>query len=554
MSYCFPAETPWEIIETYADLVRRRHAPRIPSRPPVSWCSWYPYRLGVTEDKILANSRVAALRLKSLGLSIMQVDLGWQKGYLPSSFEENRQFPHGLEWLSQRLGELGFRLGAWIAPFTVSEFDSLVREHPDWLLGGEEASPLKSGEWFWQPHGAIYALDLSHPEAQRWLREKVASLAQRGVTYLKADFLATAADPALRSRHDPGVVAAGGTEALRRGMDIMKKEMISADPRSLLLNCSGPEIPGTGSFPLLYACNDSGNTGYVGWEHHKVNYGLNLAGHLFKQGKWGIIQPSCLCVGLPGTLKEARLRATATFMSGGQVDISDDLTLLPEDRWKVLLATLPPLGKPAKPVELFEPIMTSHWEYDAMSRGEGKILFDTEEEVSRVWSLTVESSWDTWELIALFNYDAPRGRDGRPRITAFHLPMERIGLQTDERYWGYEFWSRQFLGEIPRETTSETYTHHGDSRSLVIGRDRDKLLVSFFGPAVKLLIFRRLRDYPWVVGTSFHQSGGIELDGVVWESEGVLKGDLNRPAGENGWITIVVSHRYGTTSRRSGGM
>src|SRR2546425_5125641 len=36
------------------------------SASPVSWCSWYPYRLGVTEERALANARIAAKRLKPL--------------------------------------------------------------------------------------------------------------------------------------------------------------------------------------------------------------------------------------------------------------------------------------------------------------------------------------------------------------------------------------------------------------------------------------------------------------------------------------------------------
>jgi hypothetical protein len=58
---------------------------------------------------------------------------------------------------------------------------------------------------------------------------------------------------------------------------------------------------------------------------------------------------------------------------------------------------------------------------------------------------------------------------------------------------------------------------------------------------VRLLSLRRARPHPWPVGTSFHQSCGAELAGVVWSGD-ALKGRLERPAGEAGRI-VVASDR-----------
>src|SRR5262249_13364129 len=155
---------------------------------------------------------------------------------------------------------------------------------------------------------------------------------------------------------------------------------------------------------------------------------------LFKQGRWGIIQPSCLCVGLPGTLEEARLRATATFMTGGQVDIGDDLTTLPEDRWQVLLATLPPIGTPARPGDLLELISCSSISYEGMCRGDNPGAVELGgSESSCVWHLPVDGAWDRWDLIALFNYDLPSAdaAGSGTLITRFQLPLERLGLDPE---------------------------------------------------------------------------------------------------------------------------
>ena len=501
---------PWRLLERWGEHVQRKHDIRPPASSPVSWCSWYPYRLTVSEDAVLANARIAAARLKPLGLSVMEVDLGWEQGWLPSEYRENDQFAHGLKWLSGRLAEYGLALGAWNAPFSISEFQAEAKEHPEWLLPDEDGKPAVEGTWFWEPHGAVHVLDLTHPGAQAWLRENITSLGERGVRYLKCDFITSVHDARLRRRHNPRIIGGAGFEAGRLGARIIRDALCAVHPDALILNCNGVEMPGVGVFPLQYTCYDTGNTGYVGWRHLRDVY-ATVACHLYKQGRWGVIQPSCLCVGPPGTLEEARVRATATFLCGGEVNISDDLTRLPEERWQVLLATLPPLGKPAKPIDLFDGDYPS------------------------IWHVRVEADWDAWDLVGLFNFDLPSGRlygqgmpcPYAPDARSFRIPLERLGLDPAAAYWTYEFWSGAFLGEV-----------------------RGALELAFFGPAIKLIALRAARPHPWVVGTGFHQSAGAELHRVRWgESATALRGELHRPAGERGSITIVAPGRGEPTAK-----
>jgi len=486
---------PWRLLERWGEHVQRRHHLQPLAASPVSWCSWYPYRLTVSEQALLANAQAAAARLRPLGLSIMEVDLGWERGWLPSEYRENDQFPHGLRWLAARLGELGLELGVWNAPYSVSEHQALPKEHPEWLIPGEDGRPAVEGTWFWEPHGKVHVLDLTHPGAQAWLAGNIRSLGERGARYLKCDFISSVHSASLRRRHDARIVGGGGTEAGRLGARIISQALAEVQPQALVLNCNGMEVPGLGLFGLLYACYDTGNTGFVGWRHLREVY-TTVACHLYKQGRWGIIQPSCLCVGLPGTLEEARVRATATFLCGGEVNISDDLTSLPEDRWQVLLSVLPPTSRPARPVDLFEA------DYPA------------------VWHLALAADWDQWHLVGLFNFELPCGRYDyqAPERRQFRVPLQRLGLEPGQAYWAYEFWSGRFLGEV-----------------------REALESAFFGPAVQLVALRRARPHPWVVGTSFHQSVGGELAGVGWEQEaGRLCGELRRPAGEQGRIAIFA--------------
>lgn len=530
---------PWATWERYVELVAERNGLRSRQQPPVSWCSWYPYRLGVDEDKVLVNADVGATRLRPLGLSVIEVDLGWEEGYLPSSYRENRQFPHGLAWLATELAKRGLKLGAWKAPYTVSEFDPVAREHPDWLLQGLDGKPQPLGTWFWIPHGQTYALDLTHPEARDYLRRNIRSLAERGARYLKTDFIGAASAPNARGRRDQRLVAGGGIEAARLGSAIIAEEMYKADPEALLLNCNPYEPAGLGYYNLLYTCMDTGNTGFVGWQHLRDVY-TTTAVHMAKNRRWGIIQPSCLCVGLPGTLEEARVRATATFLSGGQVDISDDLTSLPEDRWQVLLATLPPLGLSARPIDLFEPVPVRSLSYEGLCRGEAEALSAGQSKVGpRIWHLPMSREGEAWHLLGLFEFDPPASQ--APLITWFQVPLERLGLDPSGQYWAYEFWSGQFLGIVPRlPLPQEAYRHPGDAATLVLAGKEGCLEVAFFGPAVKLIALRPVHPHPWPVGTSFHQSCGMELAALHWSAqESILHGQLRRPAGQHGSITIA---------------
>jgi hypothetical protein len=550
---------PWALLCAYGDRVSRRHGVRCPESSPVSWCSWYPYRLGVSDQRVRATAEVAAARLRALGLRTLLLDLGWQEGYLPSAFKENDQFPEGLHALSEHLGRMGFALGTWCAPFTISAHDPLAKEHPEWLLGTNDTDrnawkPQPTGSWYWQPYGETFALDLTHPGAQEWLRRQVRSLSERGVRYVKPDFIGGVSAGHLTGRADRTIVAGGGAEAARIGLSILHEEIMGRHPGSLILNCGGPEIPGKGACPLLYTCDDTGNTGYVGWKHLRNDYGSNVAGHLWKNRRWGIIQPSCMVVGLPGGIEEARVRATATFLAGGQVDIGDDLTTLPEDRWQVLLATLPPVGISAVPVDLFGPIETATLGYDASASGRGGDAGRPEEDgIARIWVLPIAAPWDTWTLVGLFNYDTNDNVEyGKAEITRFRLPLRRLGLDPDTAYSVHEFWSAQYLGVSPfARRNPKGYRHPGDTQALISSSEQGIWEVAFFGPGVKLLVVRKRREHPWPAASTFHQSGGVELKDVRW-SKLTLSGVLKRPAGQSGTL-ILAAEGWEVVEARVGG-
>jgi len=559
---------PLALLAAHGDRIKARNHFAAPPEPLANWCSWYPYRLGVTQEKVLVTARAARARgLDRLGLKYLQVDLGWEKDNIPTFFEENERFGRGLGWLSRELRKETFELGVWVGVLCIADTHPIAREHPEWLLRGATGKPFVNYHWFWEPFCPVYSLDVSHPGAQDWLRRNFTRLARKGVRYVKWDFAGIVTGEKLRGRHDPRLVNPRAREAVRTAFRIAQDALNSTGERALMLDCSGTDYAGAGIMGLSYANIDTGNSG-LGWRHLREVY-TSYACHLFKQ-RWALQQPSCLVVGLPGTLEEARVRATVTFMGAGHVDIGDDLTTLPEDRWSVLLATLPPNDTPATPVDLFHPVRTGTLPYLSLIKAKEKkpdakaarqlareIPAEREPEGACVWALPVRADWDEWTLVAVFNWTESAREAGSGVALARRTQVEfrRLGLPAGGEYWAYEFWSGQFLGVIPRRRRPESaYRHPGDFMQPILESDPGWLDLGFHGPAVKLLALRKPRKHPWPVGTSFHQSGGRELADVRWDARTrTLSGRLRRPKGERGFIMIAglpggKTHRLAVTA------
>src|SRR4029453_915559 len=163
------------------------HPPLRLSQPPTGWCSWYCFGPRVTAQQVLDNLDFISRNIP--GLKYIQIDDGYQPA-MGDWLETGAAFGGDVQGVLKRIRERGFEPAIWVAPFIAEEKSNLFREHTDWFVKDTDGRPLRSdkvtfGGW---RHGPWYALDGTHPEAQRHLESVFRTMRESwGVTYFKLD-------------------------------------------------------------------------------------------------------------------------------------------------------------------------------------------------------------------------------------------------------------------------------------------------------------------------------------------------------------------------------
>lgn len=351
-----PTISPLESMERYGDALGRMMEATPAEEIATGWCSWYYYWHGVTEEHIIGNLEELARRPAELPLEYVQIDDGYQ-AEIGDWLTVNGRFPHGMQWLADRIHERGFKAGLWLAPFLMGARSELYREHPDWAVLYKPGKPYIAMQNWGQD---CYALDLTRTEVIKWLGEVFRTICgEWGFDYVKVDFIYAGAVNGFR--HDPNVTRA---QAYRRGLEAIRD---AADDR-FVLACGNPIGPSVGLVDGARIGPDvapywrpAGNPRDMERnrmsEPSALNSIRNSITRWWMHGRLWQSDPDCLLARdseTALTAVEVRTLATVVAMSGGMVLDSDDLTLLSDERRKWLATLLPPFGKAARPLDLFD--------------------------------------------------------------------------------------------------------------------------------------------------------------------------------------------------------
>ncbi|MDD5224573.1 MAG: alpha-galactosidase [bacterium] len=314
---------------------------------PWGWASWYYYYSQVKEEDLVENLDFVREELSAYGFNLVQLD----DGYMPrwGEWTNNSKFPSGLTGVAAEIESAGLRPGIWIAPFLVSMDSNLVDNHPDWFLHDQNGGMIA----YQQPPSATHAiLDVTHPDAEAWLRGVIGGIRDAGFRMIKIDFIFAEAFEGVR--HDLKVTS---MQAYHRGLEIIRE---SAGEDMFILACGASMLPTLGHAhafrtgpDIAYEAVGGGNPSY----NFLVQEARNTASRFFTGGNWFLNAPDQLLLRGPLTLEEAKMSAVANVMAGGVFLLGDNLAGLTEDRLAIatdpVILEIAKVGKPAVPLDLF---------------------------------------------------------------------------------------------------------------------------------------------------------------------------------------------------------
>ncbi len=476
----------YEALERYADAAAAMSRLPVRKGPNSLWCSWYAHRMAMTEDLVLANAAVAAKHFKPLGLEIMQLDHGWQRGDITGDWVVNERFPHGLKWLAQELKTRhGLRLGVWISPTDVAETSQTYREHADWLLKGADGKPAVNWRWYWKPNPNCYELDASHPGGARFIRDTFARLSAEGVSYYKIDFIAACGGEHF-AQHDPAVTRGWGV--LRRAMEAIRE---GAGQEAWIRYCQTPPLLSIGLADSAYGGNDTLDAGLGGRIDVLRTNARSLAAGYWINDRLYHREVCDMSVRMQAPVEEVRMRLALMALAGCSISFSDEFQYLPLSRIRMMQQALPP-GVPAmKPLDLLQ------------------------RQIPSIWRLHCKTPADEWDAVGLFNFeDRPEERT---------IELSRLGLAPGTAAVAFEFWEEKLLGIV-----------------------QDRLTVAMQPQTSRIVLLRRVAGRPQLVGTNMHVLGGWhEVKKLAWDEKTlVLAGRYARAPGLEGKAFFYVPSGY----------
>jgi len=440
------------------------------------WCSWWPYRTGISEDVVAQVSDVFAKKLREYGFEYIQIDDGYQAGGggLPEDWLNTKRenFPNGLAHLAEIIRSRQLKPALWVnVHFGNRDY---VYNHRDWFVANQSGEPHK-GDWI------DYGLDGSVPEAvDSVVRPTYRELRQQGWKYIKVDTLRHLLYDCYypcRSHFEKKRVVA--EEAFRSYLSAIREEL---GRDTYMLACWGvlPEVVG-----IADGCRLGGD-----------GFGPTT---LIQYNSWNNIvwrnDPDHMDITPDG---EEWIRPVAVTMAGAQMLLTDKVEVYQNDakiegvkRCAPVLFTLP--GQ----MYDYDPVKTNNVKIGKRNENgggpSGPIDADQHGKFCEWWLMEINRPFDRWSILARMDYK---------NLPQTEVRFADLGLPNDREYLVFEYRKARFLG---------SYSH------------------SFTAPAqkardVSVYAIREKLGHPQLLATSRHVTcGGPDIEMLKFE-DGKLKG------------------------------
>lgn len=499
-------------LEQYADAVAKYYDIRLRPQPDV-YCTWY-HAKASDEERILKNAQFARSELLPHGLSVMQIDDRWQGDSSKIKIDGTKYngpykvftqvgtdgiYKSGMAHTAANLKKEGFTPGLWFMPFAGTYNDPYFADKQDlFFKNPETGAPY---DMFW---GGT-EIDMSNPKSQQYLRENIKRYVDWGYKYFKMDGLFTGLGVRIRypsSRYIDDNLGElvrfnhdiTSVESYRNAFKIIRE---TAGDDVFFLGCNVAQnmrVLGA-SFGMVDAMRVGPDNG-TQWDHWKtegklvgtLKVGPVYSGRVyFLHGRVWYNDPDPLYVREPIPLEQVKAIASWVALSGNLNSTSEDYYDLPAERLDVLKRTLPAhTSKNVRPVDYLE------------------------NEPAQIWLLSEKIGTADHHVAGLYNWDSSKSMN-------VDYSLERMGLESDGEYCGFDFWANKFVGPF-----------------------RGQLKYEVAAATCSMLALRKVTPYPQVISTSRHVTQGV-VDLVTEQWKGSTLSGTSRVIANDPYEIRVVA-------------
>ncbi len=461
---------------------------------PHGWDSWNTaIKTDINEPRLLSALDAFDRDLKRYGWTHFAIDDGWEQA--TGTWEPDpAKFPHGMKWFADQIHARKMTAGIWLDPFTAQLDSAVAREHPDWLRQPAEAYRSMMPE-------NQRIIDVTVPEAYAWVRDLAARVSNDwGFDALQeADFV-------YRLLYADHYAATGLTrvDVFRMGLRALREGLgddgfiTTFGPLEAAAPFANALRIGDDCAPIWHKMPDQ-------WPWGCVEAMTNAARRYYFAPYCWTPDPDCAYFGFGATRKrwnisvkdaltteQTRAWLTAAAMTGGVVKIGDWLPDFDAGQRAMLTRLLPTVGRPARPVDLFE------------------------QKTPAIWSLPIQCEAGSWNIAAVFNWDDAAA-------SKVPLAFARLGLDPNKYYTVYDFWRDKYYGLA-----------------------KGQVVLDMPPGSVRLLSLRRYEDHPMFLATDRHfTQGATDFTALGWNAQTrMLSGTFNGIAQTDYNLRVLVPEDY----------